>query len=124
MYLPFISDNIFHVFSIWRHFQNISQASAQKDRSKHFNKALKVFLIFISRWLSRKRHGFLNPWFSFLSMFSSNEITFIIPFILRRWVIKINSRFNFYFIICESANNPWVVLVINNNIYIINLILI
>ena len=109
----FISDNIFHVFSIGRHFQHINQASTQKDRSKHFNKALKIFLILVFRLFSRKRHRFLNAWFSFLPMFSSNKVFFIISFIVRRWVIKTNSRFYFYIIIWLSINmNIFIIIII------------
>ena len=73
--------------------------STQKNRPKHFRKAFKFFLIIAPRWLSTKSHGFLNPWFPFFTMFSSNEIIFITSFIFRRWIIKINYRLCFYIII-------------------------
>src|SRR3990170_4843860 len=69
--------------------------STQKDWPKHFSKAFKFFLILILRRFRRKGHGFFNPWFSFFTMFSSNKVSFIITFIFRRWVIKINNRFYF-----------------------------
>src|SRR5512141_3374564 len=80
-YLSFISNNIFHILSIRIHFKHISQMHTQKDRSNHFSKALKILIILFLGWFGRKRHGFLNPWFSFFTMFPSNEVSFIIKLI-------------------------------------------
>src|SRR3954469_4678098 len=98
-YLSFISNNIFHIFSIRIHVEHISQSHTQKDRSNHFSEALKTLIILFLGWFGRKRHGFLNPRFYFFTMFPSNKVSLIITLIFLLWVIKINSRFNFYIII-------------------------
>ena len=65
----------------------------QKQRFHPFTKLIIMLFLLWFVFLIRKRHWFLHPRFRLTTMFSSNEITFIISFILRRWVIKINSRF-------------------------------
>src|SRR3954463_2073097 len=81
-YLSFISNNFFHILSIRIHFEHISQTHTQKDRSNHFSKALKILIILFIGWFGRKRNGFLNPWFSFLTVLPSNKVSLIIMLIL------------------------------------------
>src|SRR4051812_24706066 len=81
-YLYFISNDILHILSIRICFEHISQSHTQKDRSNHFSKALKILIILFIGWFRRKRHGFLNPRFSFFTMFPSNKVPFIITLIL------------------------------------------
>src|SRR6266511_4212525 len=59
-YFSFISDDFFHVLCIRRHFQDISQASTQKDWPQHFSKAFKFFIILFLVDFGGKGIGFLT----------------------------------------------------------------
>src|SRR6187401_3142232 len=87
----------------YRYVLDVSNSISQRDlKKKRFNPLTKliVMLFFFGfDGLTWKGHGFLHPWFSFLPMFSCDEVFFSVPLTFVRCFFFSNFRRIILFII-------------------------